>query len=368
MQGFPTLEFLQRLPGFTTFEQYRQAASNIVSGGVGFILVHFPHVRITNEYDRYTDINHLFAKIPITLDGTMQNRFYLNRSEYSMLHISNGYMHSHVSAIPFDNFTQFQSCCTGSGPINSTMCSLVKEFDESIWRLFCLELDKYTQVESIAGTPYHRLESLRPGGGRIYKLFTETAPCSKLSQYDLGRYTNGHWELPITFPELAEFTKYLIDHEVFKFSYNSGGYTIAMSNVDLYIRVSNAFIKWFNNKFNRGETQVSYGELIASHILTPCVYSNGELYAYTTGRSPRDYQNCVGKKVCTFKGRDVLLNITDDASVDEGNEVHILKPKIILYLVTKILNIVNFRYGNEGNSDADADADASTSHKKVVFL
>ena len=25
----------------------------------GFILVHFPHVRVTNEHDRFVDINHL---------------------------------------------------------------------------------------------------------------------------------------------------------------------------------------------------------------------------------------------------------------------------------------------------------------------
>ena len=75
----------------------------------GFILVHFPHVRITNEYDKFVDINHLYAKVRILHNGSMNGYFTLNRSEYTYLHISNGYMHSHVSSIPIGDFTQFQT-------------------------------------------------------------------------------------------------------------------------------------------------------------------------------------------------------------------------------------------------------------------
>ena len=58
-----------------------------------FILVHFPHVRVTNEHDRFVDINHLWAKVKVMYDGTLNGGFTLNRSEYTMLHISSGYMH-----------------------------------------------------------------------------------------------------------------------------------------------------------------------------------------------------------------------------------------------------------------------------------
>ena len=128
--------------------------------GSGFILVHFPHVRITNEYNRFVDINHLYAKVKVLHNGSMNGYFALNRAEYTYLHISNGYMHSHVSSIPTSDFTQFQTPCTGTGPINDTMSNLSREFDSDIWKLFCLELSKYVEVESIAGTPYHRLGHL----------------------------------------------------------------------------------------------------------------------------------------------------------------------------------------------------------------
>ena len=62
--------------------------------------------------------------------------------------------------IPKDDFTRFKSPCTGSGPINSTLATLATDYDEGIWQLFCLELDRYVRVESIEGVPYHRLESI----------------------------------------------------------------------------------------------------------------------------------------------------------------------------------------------------------------
>ena len=58
-----------------------------------FILVHFPHVRVTNEHNRFVDINHLWAKIKVMWDGTMNGRFTLNRSEYTLLHFRSHYMH-----------------------------------------------------------------------------------------------------------------------------------------------------------------------------------------------------------------------------------------------------------------------------------
>ena len=57
------------------------------------ILVHFPHVRVTNEHDKYVDINHLWAKIKIMPSGTMNGIFALNRSEYQAVHFMSGYMH-----------------------------------------------------------------------------------------------------------------------------------------------------------------------------------------------------------------------------------------------------------------------------------
>ena len=100
MQGFPKLE---DIPSGIT-----QSAFKRLIPVSGFILVHFPHVKVTNEHDRSTEMNHLFAKVVICKNGTLGEKFSLNRSEYSYLHISNGYMHSHISQVPFTNFSCFQ--------------------------------------------------------------------------------------------------------------------------------------------------------------------------------------------------------------------------------------------------------------------
>ena len=75
-------------------------ASTIVKERIGnakfngiFILVHFPHVRVTNEHDRFVDINHLWAKVRVMYNGTLSGGFSLNRSEYTLLHIRSHYMH-----------------------------------------------------------------------------------------------------------------------------------------------------------------------------------------------------------------------------------------------------------------------------------
>lgn len=57
-----------------------------------FILIHFPHVRITNEHDRYVDITHLWVKVEINDNGTI-NKFTFNRSEYPVAQFVSGYMH-----------------------------------------------------------------------------------------------------------------------------------------------------------------------------------------------------------------------------------------------------------------------------------
>ena len=58
-----------------------------------FILVHFPHVRVTNEHNRFVDINHLWAKMKVMYNGTLDGGFTLNRSEYTLLHLRSNYMH-----------------------------------------------------------------------------------------------------------------------------------------------------------------------------------------------------------------------------------------------------------------------------------
>lgn len=308
--------------------------------GSGFILVHFPHVRITNEYNRFVDINHLYAKVKVLHNGSMNGYFALNRAEYTYLHISNGYMHSHVSSIPTSDFTQFQNPCTGTGPINDTMSNLSREFDSDIWRLFCLELSKYVEVESIAGIPYHRLENLgtsnMSAGEGVFKVVNY-----------LDYYGDGIEEM------IKDFVFYFIKQGKLKFNYANGSYSIGMSFTEYMLVISNEFIDWYNKKFNNKELRYTFDTLKRNSVLKEGIIANNKIYYENSRRNVNSYAAYNGKRMCTFKGTDVLINIVDLNEVKEYNKSIILNTNIALYILSKILRVINYRYGKAEQRDQE---------------
>lgn len=305
-----------------------------------FILVHFPHVRITNEHDRFVDINHLWAKVKVSYDGTMNGKFTLNRSEYTSLHMKSNYLHSHIGNIPKNDFTIFQSPCTGSGPINNTIDTLNWGYNEDMWNLFCLELSKYVTVESISGVPYHYLENLG-----IDNMETGV---DRFTTYLRPLYNNE----PLPIDKLKDFVRYFINTKKLKFNYVNGSYSIGMSLPEYIILISNTFISWYNDLFNKGEVTITFDHLKRSKVLMECIISNGKIY-YDEGQNDvYDYVQYIGKKVCVFKGREITVDITDIA-VGKENKSIILNIRTALYILATILKVLNYRYGrseaiNEG--------------------
>ena len=306
----------------------------------GFILVHFPHVRITNEYNRFVDINHLYAKVGILHNGSMNGCFTLNRSEYTYLHISNEYMHSHVSSIPINDFTQFKSPCTGTGPINDTISNLNHEFDSDIWKLFCLELSKYVEVESIAGTPYHRLENIGTSNRSVENDVFKVVNC-------IAHYGSSIVDL------IKDFVSYFIRQGKLKFNYANGSYSIGMSFTEYILLISNEFIDWYNKKFNNKEVTYSFDSLKSHKVLKEGIIANNKIYYEHTHCSVNSYAAYNGKRMCTFKGADVLINIVDLNEVKEDNKSVILNTDIALYILSRILRVINYRYGKAEQRDTE---------------
>lgn len=298
-----------------------------------FILVHFPHVRVTNEHGRFVDINHLWAKVKIIYNGTLNGGFTLNRSEYTLLHIRSHYMHSHISSIPTSDFTQFQNPCTGSGPINGTISALNRDYDEDMWNMFCLELSKYVTVESVAGRPYNYLEKLGTNDmeAGIDRFITYLSP--------------NYYRNDITSDKFKEFVRYFINSKKLKFNYVNGSYSIGMSLIEFIVLISNEFIKWYNAQFNKEELTAKFADLKRHGILRECIIDNGKIY-YDGGRNnANNYAQYIGKKVCVFKGREITVDITDIAEVRNKNKSIILDTQTALYILTTILKVLNYRYG-----------------------
>ena len=240
---------------------------------------------------------------------------------------------SHISSIPKADFTQFQTPCTGSGPINGTISALNRDYDEDTWNMFCLELSKYVTVESIAGRPYHYLE----------KLGTDDM------EMDVNRFITyispSYYEDALGSDELREFVKDFINLKKLKFNYVNGSYSIGMSFIEFIVLISNEFIKWYNDQFNKEKLTIRFTELKRKGILEECIIDNGKIY-YDRGRNNvNNYTQYIGKKVCMFKGREVTVDITDIAEVRNENKSIILNTHTALYILATILKVLNYRYG-----------------------
>ena len=318
----------------------KEIIGNVVFGEI-FILVHFPHVRVTNEHNKFVDINHLWAKVRIMYDGTLSGKFTLNRSEYTLLHFRSHYMHSHISSIPKSDFTQFQNPCTGSGPINGTISTLNRDYDEDMWNMFCLELSKYVTVESVAGRPYHYLERLGTNDMQVGE--------DKFITYLFPNYCVND----ILSDKFKEFVRYFINSKKLKFNYVNGSYSIGMSLIEFIVLISNEFIKWYNDQFNKGKLTTKFEDLKKHGILRECIIDNGKIYYDRNINNANNYAQYIGKQVCMFKGKEITVDITDITKVGNENKSIILDTQTALYILTTILKVLNYRYGRNKATHKD---------------
>lgn len=321
-----------------------------------FILIYFPTVRITNEYDKYVDIKELWLKVPFNWMGKGKGYFGVNRSNYPLNQFKKGYMHSHVSSIPTEDLEKFQTPCTGRGPINSSLSTLAIGYDEAIWQLLCLELDRYVRVESIDGVPHHRLENIPVSEmGDAKDKFSMQSLRGVIPRSGIfGR------------EQFKPFIKHLLETKKIRFNYSNGSYGIGMSFIDTVVLISNEFISWYNTEYNKHTFDISYADLVSEGIINECIITNGKVYIPRAVRRNHsdDYQRYVGRKICTFKGREITLTIEGILSSEEEslNRTRILNLQYIEAIVCSMLRILNYGYGREERSETSAGVSPQTGH------
>jgi hypothetical protein len=321
-----------------------------------FILIYFPTVRITNEYGKFVDIKDLWLKVPFNWKGKGKGYFGVNRSNYPLNHFKSNYMHSHVSSIPTEDFEKFQTPCTGRGPINSSLSTLAIGYDEAIWQLLCLELDRYVRVESIDGVPHHRLENIPVSEmGDAKDKFSMQSLRGVIPRSGIfGR------------EQFKPFIKHLLETKKIRFNYSNGSYGIRMSFIDTVVLISNEFISWYNTEYNKHTFDISYADLVSNGIINECTITNGKVYIPRAVRrnSSDDYQRYVGRKICTFKGREITLTIEGILSSEEEslNRTRILNLQYIEAIVCSMLRILNYGYGREERSETSAGVSPQTGY------
>lgn len=299
------------------------------------ILIRFPRVRVTNENNRYIDIEELYVRVPLTWSGTMSDRFEMVRTSYDIVQWLSGYSHSHLPSI--GSFPSFRGPCLGSGPIRSTMYRLCDSCDLDIWGLFCFELAKYVTVESLAGGPYFRLENV--GSNRD---FLSSSPCMYRKEY-----------IPNIDIDVKGFINYFVGLKNMKFAYSNGAYTLGESSVNFWIRVSNEFIKWYNYQYSIGAVTYTLDGLISMGMLVQMYVVGGKAYTRMTNNRIAQHCNSEGQVVLTFKGIDRNLTITGYRG-NTNNGSLLVSMNVCDYIISTILKLVNCNYGREEKGETEA--------------
>lgn len=302
------------------------------------VLVHFPEVRVTNEYDKFIDIKDLYAKVKVRLDGRISGTFTLARTDYPLSHIRSHYMHSHVPGTDYPNF-KFLSPCLGTGPINNTILSLTEGCDLNLWMLFCHELNTYVKVESINGGPYYRLENVT-----VHKLHSKPDNFNGLP----SRFK--HWFSGSMYNYVIRgFIRFIINENTIKFNYSEGSYNLAMDRLDFIIALSNAFIYYINNNLERTEhnlSLVNLDNLLASNILKYYIIKNRKIYTLGNSQNTTNYLENDGQDAFMFKGNMLKMHIYDDTVTESSeNKVLLLDYRICESLLYVMITYLNTVYG-----------------------
>lgn len=224
------------------------------------------------------------------------------------------------------------------------------------WLLFCQELAMYVTVESLKGGPYKRLEEVG-----ILK------PSSKYSGYTDAPYSISHMYFRgINKEELSEllknFTLYYIEHNHLSFTFENKKFSIGNSYYDYIIDISNAFIAWFNAN---GNAEIK-DRMYENQLLNKVYVANGHIYD-SKNNSNIDVRAFNGRRLFSFKGRDIRLHIESDAHEDSSESVTLLNHNLAMFIITNILRIINYRYNN-GYTERNREERTSSTYKTVFYI
>lgn len=297
------------------------------------IIVWFPTVVVTNEYNESIIITDLYVKTRIDSDGCIQGPFHMTRGSYTKSQVRANYLHSHVIGIPEDD-NNWMHCCLGTGPINRTISLLANDNDLDRWRLYCYELDKYVHTESVEGIPYRRLNRVS-----VSSLST-TKRC--LFYENLNSHINFSAYSVRIAEHLGNFVTHMVNNEFpLKFTYLNDHYSLAHSFLQVTSILTTEFLKFNNN-------EIPIRELISSEVLLKGTFE-GDYFISKDVYNDSYYRNVEGLTACTFKGNPVIVTVIDDlVEIDDSRDV-ILHPTIVSMIVYKILAFVN--YGTHVHSD-----------------
>lgn len=331
-----------------------------------FILVWWSQVTVTNENDRSVNIQDLYAKIALTIEGRIpyeNTGFQLTRSTFSKTQYLSGYCHSHVPH--FRGLPYWENPCLGTGPIRNTIGDLKNGYEEALWMLFCQELSLYVTVESLRGGPYFRMENI----GSDTSLSGYSGYSTGIMEFsNLYPFHRNNPVKKVVFQNLIKsFALHYLQHGHLALSYKQGSFIPGMPYFDFMIDISNGFIDYYNQYGERENVSQLYDKGIIIKVLA----ADGKFFRRESYSNGEDFRQHEGEHILYFKDRDITLHVEDEANV-ETQETLLLNHDIAMYILQNILKIINFRYKNEYNSKQlgsnPTEGDTTSTGKTVLYL
>lgn len=293
-----------------------------------YIIVYFPKITVTNEYNESTDIEEVYIRVPINLNGRMDSSFEIIRTKYPYGQYKSGYMHSHAYSGILGSSADWRPMCLGSGPLVTTTHTLKNSYDIDIWRLFCIELDEYLKVESVAGVPYIRMNRI--------------GDVSNYMNYVIGMaiYSNNSiTSTPLTKDFLKFlFYKLLVENTDY-FSFRDKSICLALSNEQFAIVISKYFIEYYNSINN----ELDINNIIINYLVKVKRDINGIL-KYESNRNNNNVNINSNNFILCFKGKSVHMKVDMLKDQNESKNIYLLRPNIVNSILKYLINIIN--YGN----------------------
>ena len=321
------------------------------------ILIWWPKAKVSNENDRSVEIQDLYAKVEITMEGLIpyeNSGFQLTRATFSDMQFASGYIHSHIPrryGLP-----SFESPCLGTGPINNTIADLKNGWEEVLWMLFCHELSLYVTVESLRGVPYMKLEEIGYKRKALDKENYYNASYVSVQRLFISEEVdtyNRFWQMVI------EFVYFYLNKNQLALCFMGNRYECGMSYYNYMISISNAFIEWFNLYGDADKKD----ELFSRKILKETLITDGKFYEIFI--SPYTGRYLIGQRILKFKGQDIRLRVFD-SEASERNTSLILNSDLAMYILQNILKIVNYRY-HDGNNNIQQQGEADRSPTSPIY-
>ena len=329
------------------------------------ITVWFPKVKVTNEFGKSIKIQDLYVKTTIRNNaGTLElDSVTMIRSTFPYNQFKAGYVHSHLPSWNINCPEEWKAPCFGNGPIRNTINTLQHSYNRDIWGLYVYELSKYVTVESVKGGPYRTLDSVNRGN----------------IDY---RYSNLKLNMDSQyFTEKGLFDKFIVHYAKnngFKVKYVNNQYQLGEDTVTACIKMSNAFIEWYNNyvcDFSYyGNVIPTPNKLMENQKLVECIISGNSICKFKS-TSDQDIQKAVDlnnakKQLFEFKGKPVFLKITDiyDSTDAATGKSLVLSKPIYEYIISVILNIINYKYSKRNGKPRQDIAEQEEPGEKLHFV